>query len=502
MPRPTPVRARPRSFPAPVVLSVALSVAVCVAAAGADDWPQWRGPDRAGAAAGPPLIAEAPPAGLVPVWAVDLSEATGESVDGGWASPVVADGRVFLAVAGRVKKGGVELPEPKFPDLTDEQEAALSPEALAEYTRNRREESLERRKAAFTGREALHAFDAATGERLWTDARDAPVTRFPQSSTPAVAGDLIVRLSGDRVLRAANAADGAARWETRLPGEFDSEQISSSPAVRDGRIYLLAGRLFAVNLADGAVVWENPEVAGTHSSPAVWGNEAGDGGAVVVVNVDDGATVGVDAADGRELWRLTDTGAARSSPVLAGDRLLTFGGSRKGGLRCYELSRDEPKPLWKYQKLSDPGASPVVGGGLVLAAGDRRLDCVNLEDGAPRWTTRLDLANPRYTSPVAVLNDDGGGAGLYTFGRVLAFDWTGEAFRPRFDLAAGPGGLAKTEARWREELNLTADAPEDAKRFDREVTRRGLLPCASPAVVGGRVYLRLNGRLACYELAE
>ena len=490
MPRPTPAR-----------LALLLATAA-TGAAGADDWPQWRGPGPRRGGRRPAADRRGPPAGLVPVWAVDLSEATGESADGGWASPVVAGGRVFLAVAGRVKKEGVELPEPRFPNLTDEQEAALSPDALGEYTRNRREESLERRKAAFTGREALHAFDAATGSHLWTDARDAPITRFPQSSTPAVAGDLVVRLGGDRVLRAVTAADGAERWETRLPGEFDSEQISSSPAVHDGRIYVLAGRLFAVGLADGTVLWENPEVAGTHSSPAVWGNEATGGGPVVIVNVDGGSTVGVDAADGRELWRLTETGAARSSPVLAGDRLLTFGGSRKGGLRCYELSREEPNPLWEYQKLSDPGASPVVGGGLVLAAGDRRLDCVSLEDGSPRWTTRLDLANPRYTSPVAVLGEGGGGAGLYTFGRVLAFDWTGEAFRPRFDLAAGPGGLAKTEARWREELNLTADVPEDVGRFDREVTRRGLLPCASPAVVGGRVYLRLNGRLACYDLAE
>ena len=502
----------PRRFALSCLLSAALPAMLFAAEAGEApaDWPQWRGPGRTGSILGPPLRTEAPPGGLEPLWVAADPAGSG----GGWASPVVADGRVFLATAGRVKKEGVDLPPPKFPRLSDEAEAALPAAEAAEYERNRRAESLDRRRAAYTGRETLTALDAATGDVLWADDRDTPVTRFPQSSTPAVAGGTVVRLGGDRVLRALSAADGAELWQTRLPGEFDAEQISSSPAIAGDRVFVLAGALFAVGLADGAVLWESPDAAGTHSSPVVWAGADGEG--AVIVNVTGGGTVAVNAADGRERWRLTETGAERSSPVVvpgAGgepDRLLTFGGSRKGGLRCYALPIDpgsEAEPLWTDRRLSDPGASPVAAGDFVLTAGDGKLACTNLSDGAPRWVTRLDLANPRYTSPAAfvTVGEPGAsapgvkGVGLYCFGRLLAFDLTGEGFRPRFDLAAGPGGGLKTENRWRDELNIPAGA-EGVREFDRQVARRGLLPCASPALANGRAYVRLEDGLACYDL--
>ena len=482
-------------FRTPTLAAVALLFPAALPAA---DWPQWRGPGRSGAVGGGAVRADAPPAGLPPVWSAEVPG----GFRGGWSSPVVADGRVFLTVARRVKREGVTLPPPEYPRLTDEEEAALPPSEAAEYERNRRAESLERRKLQYTAREFLHAFDADSGGLLWTAERDTPVTRFPQSSTPLVHDGVVVQLHGDRVLRALDVADGGVRWERRLPGEFDSEQISCSPGVAGGTVCVLAGSLFGVNLADGTVRWENADVAGTHSSPAVWEDPAG-GGPLFVVNDADGETVAVDAADGRELWRLDDTGASRSSPVVSGDLLLTLGGSRKGGLRCHRLSRAGAETLWKYQRLSDPGASPVVAAGLVLVPGDRQLACVSLKDGSPLWRTRLDLSNPRYTSPVAIEDPTrgdtaGGGVGLYTFGRLLAFDLTDEEFRPRFDLAVGPGGAAKTEDRWREDLNIDR---ADLGRFEKEVDRVGLLPCASPAVADGRLFVRLNDGLACYDLA-
>ena len=495
----------PRSRLAPLPFTFLLvPLLVPPSATAGEDWPQWRGPDRAGAATlsadGPAPRTDAPPEGLEPVWVANVPG----GFEGGWASPVVADGKVYVAVAGRVKKEGVTLPPPQFPRLSDDEEAALPAAEAQEYETNRRAESLERRRAAYTGREAIHCFAADDGHHLWTNQRDTPVTHFPQSSTPAVAGDRIVCLSGDRTLRALDAATGDALWETTLPGEFDAEQISSSPAVAPtidgtGRVVVQAGGLFGVDLTDGALAWENPDLGGRDSSPVIWNGLA-------IVNVAGGETVAASVADGAEAWRIEDSGATRSSPVVTspptGARLLTFGSSRKGGLRCYDLAQNPPELLWKYQKLSDPGASPVVAGGLVLATGDRRMDCVTLEDGAGLWTTRLDLEKPRYTSPAALVAPDGAGVGLYTFGRLLAFDWTGEGFRPRYDLSVGPKGLLKTEDRWREELDIPAATPEGVARFNKEVTRRGLLPCCSPALGDGRVYVRLQKGLACYALTE
>ncbi|NNJ27260.1 PQQ-binding-like beta-propeller repeat protein [Alienimonas chondri] len=513
---------RPRFAPSALLLSLlGLTLSAPVAAHGGDDWSQWRGPNRTGAAMlaeGAELRTDAPPEGLKPVWTAELDG----DLRGGWSSPVVADGRVYLAVAGRVKKEGVELPPAQYPPLTEEEEAALPAAEAEEYERNRRAESLERRRTAFTGRESITCYDAATGETLWTNDRDTPVTRFPQSSTPAAfrlteirppeAAEKLLHLSGDRVLRLLSATTGETEWEITLPGEFDAEQISSSPLVTPslnagGDAYIQAGSLFCVELRDGSIRWDNQDVTGRDSSPAfaVVGDEA-----AVIVN-SGGETVAVSPRDGSELFRLEETGASRSSPIVSGDRLLTYGDSRKGGLRCYDLTPGSPNDgppelLWKYQKLSDPGATPVVAGDLVLVPGDRRLDCVSLKDGAGLWTARLDLAKPRYTSPAALVttgaNGETGGVGLYTYGRLLAFDLTGEEFRPRFDLSVGPGAVAKTEDQWREELNLPVGDAESVARFDKEVTRVGLLPCASPAIADGRIYVRLEKHLACYDLTK
>ena len=389
-------------------------LAATAAGAGGEEWPQWRGPGRTGAAAAPAgvgLATRAPADGLNPVWTADL----GGGFEGGWASPVVAGGRAFVATAGRVRREGVKLPPPQFPRLSDEEEAALPAAEADAYETQQRAESLQRRKALFTGRETLHCFDAATGEELWTDVRDTPVTRFPQSSTPAVVSDgagggTVVLLGGDRVLRALDAATGEPRWDTTLPGEFDAEQISSSPLIRPGagsdpdgagsdpdgggRIFVQAGRLFGVNLTDGALAWESDAVDGRDSSPAAFGPW-------VIVN-GGGETVAVSAADGTEAWRLEDTGASRSSPVVAvtaaGEprfadaRLLPQG--RAAVLRPVRVGPGRPAGVAvEVPEAVRPRGQP--GRRRGLGAGDRR-PSVGLR--GPRHRRR-PVDGPGWTSP-------------------------------------------------------------------------------------------------------
>ena len=58
------------------------------------DWNQWRGDGRDGVAAvSPELIEQLPDEGLEPVW---VSQPIQSARDGGWGSPVVAGGMVYL----------------------------------------------------------------------------------------------------------------------------------------------------------------------------------------------------------------------------------------------------------------------------------------------------------------------------------------------------------------------------------------------------------------------
>src|SRR5687767_6940559 len=69
-----------------------VSMAICVAA----DWPQWRGPNRDGVAPdSPPLIDKIPEAGLPELWESEMIPAND---DGGLSTPVVAGGKVFVAL--------------------------------------------------------------------------------------------------------------------------------------------------------------------------------------------------------------------------------------------------------------------------------------------------------------------------------------------------------------------------------------------------------------------
>src|SRR5262245_48162151 len=98
-------------------LALAIGVAGWLAPVRADDWPQWRGLHRDGAWGETGLLQSFPAAGLRVRWRAP--------VGWGFASPVVAQGHVYLADS--------EVVKPK-------------------------------------ARESLHCFDERTGKALWTHA--------------------------------------------------------------------------------------------------------------------------------------------------------------------------------------------------------------------------------------------------------------------------------------------------------------------------------------------
>src|ERR1051326_2401389 len=68
-----------------------LCLLLCFCLAGqtrADDWPQWRGPNRDGVWHEKGILTSFPAGGLQPKWKAP--------VEFGWSSPVVAEGRVFV----------------------------------------------------------------------------------------------------------------------------------------------------------------------------------------------------------------------------------------------------------------------------------------------------------------------------------------------------------------------------------------------------------------------
>jgi outer membrane protein assembly factor BamB len=288
-------------------------------------------------------------------------------------------------------------------------------------------------------------------------------------------------------------------WETTLPGEYLDEFFMSSVALADGVAVVFCGSLFGVEAATGKILWEGDaqKTKGSHTSPVVWQSA---GGEWIVANISGGETACFEPRSGKEMWRVKSE-ANNSTPVVLGDRLITYGSSRRSGLRCFTMSPSGADEVWAYRGAADKGSSPVVVGDNVYVQGEKRLACVNLKTGDEQWNTTLDLASPQYTSLVAV-----DGKVMYAYDGLLCFAADPTEFRPLMDAKFDKTGLMAPESVHREKLKLAeVEAKENGleesmKIFKREVSDQGPLACTSPALADGRLYLRLRDKLACYDL--
>ena len=168
-----------------ICLARLLGVVLCAALASAQDWPQWRGPARTGAAVGftPPA---AWPDRPKQIWKVQAGI--------GHASPIVAAGRVFLF------------------SRTGEQEA-------------------------------VSARDLATGKEIWRAAYDAPYQMNPAAtthgkgpkSTPAHDRGRLFTFGIGGILSAWQAQDGRLLWRRDFKKEFPTTSpdfgVAMSPIV-------------------------------------------------------------------------------------------------------------------------------------------------------------------------------------------------------------------------------------------------------------------------------
>jgi outer membrane protein assembly factor BamB len=470
-------------------------LAVATAANGetSGDWPQWRGPHRDGSApASPPLIAALPEAGLIPTWKTE------KLPNGGWGSPIVADGKAYLFIHYKSQKSADQMPKRKYPYLPDDKRGGMSPAEFEEYEKNRRAEDIEFGKL-FDFKEVVYCFDAADGKTLWKNERPSAYSRFVQSGTIAFADGKLYILGGGRHARCVSAADGKDVWDTVLPGEHVDQFFASSVAVIDGAAIVFAGTLVGLDAATGKILWEGDakKARGEHSSAVAW--KSG-GRELAVANVASGETICFEPRTGKEIWRVKSD-ANNSTPVVHGDLLITYGSSRRSGLRCFRISPDGAAEEWTFQRVSDKGSSPVVVGEHVYVQGEKRIACVELATGQETWNTTLDLASPQYTSLVAA-----DGKVIYAYDGLLCFAADAKEFRPLFDTKFDKQGVMATEAALRKQLKLDEvekkpnGLEESTRIYQREVSNQAPVACTSPAIFNGRLLLRFRDSLACYDL--
>ena len=327
----------------------------------------------------------------------------------------------------------------------------------------------------------LWAIDLATGQPTWkrhlSDGNESKRKGNLSSPSPVTDGERVWTVTGTGVVKAFDFA-GRELWRHDLQREYGKFGIlhgySSSPLLLDDRliIQVLHGfytdepsYLLALDKLTGERRWrvERPtdaprEAPDAYTTPALL--ERGRRREIVVTGAD--YVTGHDPADGRELWRVGGLNPSANpmqrivaSPVVDGRRIYVP--SRVRPLVALEAAADEgpPRRLWSMDSGPDV-PTPALGDGRLYLVTDRGFAwALDTATGEPVWGPERIGAGTFSASPVVA------------DGRIYATNEDGVTYV----LAAA------------DRYELLSENPI------------GEYTLSSPAVAGGRIYLRAAGHL-------
>ena len=315
------------------------------------------------------------------------------------ASPVIADGRVFIAHGAAMDPGPVGV-------------AAFDLRTGAELWRRPTDAEVKGTPSVAGGRVfvvtsvgTVAALAVESGELVWSAALGDPADRFDVTSPLVDQG--VVYVGGPAVTAALDAATGTVLWERSL-GEDWFATIYSAPIADDSRVILgLNSGLFVLDRMTGATLWSR-ETNGreTHRSPAL----------VDGVLYAAGDTFGsqrlraFEIASGSELWSAPyPAGNSNSAPAVSDSAIVI--GTGYGTLEAF--ARSDGRSLWSFAvgapiasgrpysaTASTVTASPIItGDAAYFGADDGKLYAVDVTTGNLLWSA--DLGSPLRSSPAA-----------------------------------------------------------------------------------------------------
>jgi outer membrane protein assembly factor BamB len=246
--------------------------------------------------------------------------------------------------------------------------------------------------------EHVHAFDLESGKRLWKHsfASELGAKYFEGGpcSTPTVDGDRVYVLGRWGELFTLDAASGKLLWTRNLQKETKARVpdwgFSGSPLLYGDLLILTLGEAgLAVEKATGKVAWMSAanKDAG-YSTPLPFKQ-----GAAELVLVSSGKHwIAVDPSSGKEAWRIpwvTQYGVNAADPVVSGN--LVFVSSAYGtGCGVFRMGADAPASVWTSKVLSIHMSPPVLIDGHLygfdgMGGKPSQLKCVELATGAEKW---------------------------------------------------------------------------------------------------------------------
>jgi len=295
------------------------SASFCATAV-AQDWPQWRGPNRDGNVSG----------AIIPTtWPKSLKDQWKVTVGIGHSSPVVSNGRIYV------------------------------------FARQGEEE-------------VLLSLEQSTGKEIWRSAQPIAYEMHPAAtghgkgpkSTPVVYKGNVYTLGISGVLSCHDAGTGKLKWRQEFSKQYPKTSplfgTGMSPLIDSG--FLIAhvgghdkGSLTAFDPETGAIKWSNEVDGPAYSSPIV----VTLAGVRQLVTSTQGNVIGVDVKTGKLLWRLPAKSQYEENSVtaVAFKDMVIF--SREGqGLTAISLEKQDsaliPKEVWNNKENMMYLNSPVL----------------------------------------------------------------------------------------------------------------------------------------------
>ncbi|MDB5319152.1 MAG: polyvinylalcohol dehydrogenase [Phycisphaerales bacterium] len=335
--------------------SLCLSVSVVAPSSGADNWPQYRGPERTG------IVTEK---GLAETWPEEGPKELWRAKAGvGWSSPVAADGKVYAFY------------------LAD-------------------------------GKEVLEALDAKSGKSLWK--QETPSGYSGQYAgtrcTPVIQGPRIYTYGSGCELIAHDLADGKPIWTLAVleqtGGSAKDFGNSSNPLIDGNMIYVQAraggNAAVCVDKESGKIVWKSEAKGGGYATPVL----ADVGGAKQLICFAEKHLIGLDAKSGKTLWELneeweTEQGANAAMPIVQGKKVFVTCGYKNARCGLYELAPAAITKVWGDTQLTSAFQAPILDNGYLYGSSSSKsltgmLTCVSWADGKVMWPAKPTAADKKF----------------------------------------------------------------------------------------------------------
>jgi outer membrane protein assembly factor BamB len=329
------------------ILSLTLWLLILVLPASADDWPQWRGPDRNGISNEQGLLSQWPEGGPKLLWQIT-------NLSNGYSTPSVAGDHLVVMV----------------------------------------NEGLEN--------ETIRALNVKDGSQIWS-VRVGKVgnpdqrPNFPAArSTPTVEGDRVYALGSDGDLVCLQANNGKIIWQKSLRTDFGGEPgrwaYAESPLIDGDKLICTPGgseaTLVALNKLTGEVIWKAAVPDGkdaAYASVIITNNR---GTKLYVAFIGTGL-VGIDAQTGTFIWEYKNTkgNANIPTPVALNDLIYSSASRTGGGL----IQLTSPEDSVRFREIYFDSKLPTANGGSILigdymyGSNNQTLQCVEFKTGKVMW---------------------------------------------------------------------------------------------------------------------